>query len=232
MNSQPRFTDYRGRPIRRVRSSRDLKPWQKMILGLMIVSGAPITLMAAVTAIDLASTQVKNILATGNGGTGTSSTLTGIVRGGSAYTAAELSGDVTTSGSNAATVVKINGSTITTNAAADQTIISTSSGVLAYKTVPDCQTGAIEYTQSTHAWSCGTVLTGTFSDGEIPSGTINGSTTAFTLAHTPSPAASLRCFLNGVEQRPAGADFTLSTATVTFGTAPTTGSTLDCSYRY
>ena len=41
-----------------------------------------------------------------NGGTGTGSTLTGLVRGSaSAMTAAELSGDVTTSGSNAVTIV-------------------------------------------------------------------------------------------------------------------------------
>ena len=43
------------------------------------------------------------------GGTGTGSTLTGLVRGGSPLTAAELSGDVTTSGSNAATAIGLNG---------------------------------------------------------------------------------------------------------------------------
>lgn len=72
----------------------------------------------------------------------------------------------------------------------------------------------------------------TFSDNEVPSGSINSSNVTFTLAHTPSPALSLSCFLNGVEQRAAGADFTLSTATITYGTAPTTGDTLVCSYRY
>src|SRR5438034_8274051 len=45
-----------------------------------------------------------------NGGTGTGSTLVGLVRGNaSAMTAAELSGDATTSGSNAVTVVMVNG---------------------------------------------------------------------------------------------------------------------------
>ena len=33
-----------------------------------------------------------------------------------------------------------------------------------------------------------------FSDGEMPAGTINGSNTVFTLAFTPSPAASLDLF--------------------------------------
>lgn len=47
------------------------------------------------------------------GGTGTASTLTGLVRGNSsAMTAAELSGDATTSGSNVVTVAKVNGITI------------------------------------------------------------------------------------------------------------------------
>jgi hypothetical protein len=57
------------------------------------------------TAAGLSST-----LAVASGGTGTALTLTGLVRGSaSAMTAAELSGDATTSGSNAVTVVKING---------------------------------------------------------------------------------------------------------------------------
>lgn len=47
------------------------------------------------------------------GGTGTGSTLTGLVRGSaSAMTAAELSGDATTSGSNAVTVTRINGTSL------------------------------------------------------------------------------------------------------------------------
>jgi hypothetical protein len=51
-----------------------------------------------------------------NGGTGTGSTLTGLVRGGSPLAAAELSGDATTSGSNAVTVVKVNGSSVPASA--------------------------------------------------------------------------------------------------------------------
>jgi len=48
---------------------------------------------------------VTGTVAVANGGTGTSSALTGVVRGSAtAMTAAELSGDVTTSGSNAVTI--------------------------------------------------------------------------------------------------------------------------------
>ena len=70
---------------------------------------APCALVSAMLPpINLASTAnggITGTLATGHGGTGTASTLTGIVRGGSAYTAAELSGDATTSGSNVVSVV-------------------------------------------------------------------------------------------------------------------------------
>ena len=47
---------------------------------------------------------ISGVLAVANGGTGTGSTLTGVVRGGSPLTASELSGDVTTSGSNVTTI--------------------------------------------------------------------------------------------------------------------------------
>ncbi len=70
-----------------------------------------------------------------------------------------------------------------------------------------------------------------FSDDETPSGTVNGSNVTFTLAHTPNPAASLMLFINGVLQI-AGTDFTLSTATITMSSAPTTGAILTAFYRY
>lgn len=72
-----------------------------------------------------------------------------------------------------------------------------------------------------------------FSDSETPSGTINGSNAVFTLAFTPSPAASLELYLNGLRQD-AGVDFTLSNNTITFFTAstPEPGDLLLASYRY
>lgn len=60
---------------------------------------------AHVIAGTLDAASVSGTLAVANGGTGTGSTLTGIVRGNaSAFTAAEISGDATTSGSNALTL--------------------------------------------------------------------------------------------------------------------------------
>ena len=48
-----------------------------------------------------------------------------------------------------------------------------------------------------------------FSDGEIPSGAINGSNTIFTLAFAPSPVGSLDLYLNGLLMKQ-GVDYTLS----------------------
>lgn len=86
--------------------------------------------------------------------------------------------------------------------------------------------------QNPQAGGCGAGGVINFADNEVPSGSINGVNATFTLAHTPSPALSLTCFENGVDQRAAGADFTLATATITYGVAPPTGYTLNCNYRW
>lgn len=60
---------------------------------------------------------------------------------------------------------------------------------------------------------------GTGATREAPAGTLNGSNAVFTLSFTPSPAASLLLFLNGVQQNPA-VDYTISGATITYTVAP------------
>ena len=65
------------------------------------------------TSNQVTATHLAAALPVNQGGTGTTSTLTGLVRGSaSAMTAAELSGDATTSGSNAVTVTKLNGTSL------------------------------------------------------------------------------------------------------------------------
>lgn len=70
-----------------------------------------------------------------------------------------------------------------------------------------------------------------FAAGEVPSGTINGSNTTFGLAAAPSPALGLILTLNGLVQQQ-GVDYTLSSATITFATAPATSSILIAWYWY
>lgn len=73
-----------------------------------------------------------------------------------------------------------------------------------------------------------------FADREVPTGTINGSNTVFTLAHTPT-AGSEHVYLNGLLQT-ITTDYTITGATITFTTAPQVGSdfttVLVVSYRY
>ncbi len=71
-----------------------------------------------------------------------------------------------------------------------------------------------------------------YADKEVPSGNIDDANVTFTFAHTPT-AGSDHVFLNGVLQNVgAGNDYTISGATVTFATAPPTGSIVLASYRY
>lgn len=74
-------------------------------------------------------------------------------------------------------------------------------------------------------------VTALFADAETPAGAVNGSNVTFTLANIPAPAASLRIFLNGVEQT-VGTDFTLAIGTITFTTAPAVGDQISADYRY
>ena len=68
-----------------------------------------------------------------------------------------------------------------------------------------------------------------FVDDETPSGTPNGVLTTFTLAKIPIDG-SLKLFVNGARMR-VTEDYTLSSQTITFITAPPTGSILIADYR-
>lgn len=73
-----------------------------------------------------------------------------------------------------------------------------------------------------------------FVDGETPAGTIDGVNDTFTLTESPSPAASLQLYRNGILQAPGGSDFTLTGDTIVFEAAsiPQTGDSLDAFFRY
>lgn len=67
---------------------------------------------------------------------------------------------------------------------------------------------------------------------ETPSGSVNGSNTSFTLANTPASGTE-QVYLNGILQEPgAGNDYTISTNTITYLTAPATGDRLRVSYLF
>jgi len=70
----------------------------------------------------------------------------------------------------------------------------------------------------------------TFVDAVTPAGTVDGVNAIFTLPSAPNPSASLELSVNGLTYK-AGTDFSLSGATVTFISVPTSGSVLVASYR-
>lgn len=65
---------------------------------------------------------------------------------------------------------------------------------------------------------------------ETPSGTVNGSNTAFTLANTPT-SGTVRLYIEGWRLVPgAGNDYTISGANITMAVAPLTGERLTADY--
>ena len=70
-----------------------------------------------------------------------------------------------------------------------------------------------------------------FTDKAVPSGSVNGTNTRFTVSQTPT-SGSEHVFRNGVLQKGGGVDYTLSGTTITFVTAPESGDLLLASYRY
>jgi hypothetical protein len=74
------------------------------------------------------------------------------------------------------------------------------------------------------------LTTSNFVTRETPSGTVNGSTTAFTLANTPTSGTE-EVYLDGQLQEPGGEDYSISSATVTFVSAPLTGQRIRVNYR-
>ena len=72
----------------------------------------------------------------------------------------------------------------------------------------------------------------TFITRETPTGAVNGSNTAFTLANTPT-AGSEEVYQNGMLLEPgAGNDYTISGATITMLAAPLTGDKIRVNYRF
>ena len=72
-----------------------------------------------------------------------------------------------------------------------------------------------------------------FADGEVPTGSINGSNSAFRLASAPSPASSLQLYRNGLLMLP-GTDYQITANAITFflASVPQTGDLLVASYRF
>lgn len=111
---------------------------------------------------------------------------------------------------------------------AGQVYIANASGVL----TPTTLSGDIATVGGTGAvtLAAGIVRAANVVTRETPSGSVNGSNASFVLAATPV-AGSESVYLNGILQDAgAGNDYTISSATITFASAPATGDKVRVSY--
>jgi hypothetical protein len=81
------------------------------------------------------------------------------------------------------------------------------------------------------AWARIDGTTASYSYAETPSGSINGSNTAFTLAQTPRPVTAVMLFYNGLFLRP-NTDYTIAGGSLTMAVAPESGASLVAYYPY
>lgn len=111
---------------------------------------------------------------------------------------------------------------------AGQVYIANSSGVL----TPTTLSGDVSSVSDSGAvtLASGVVKASNYVVRETPSGSVNGSNTAFTLANTPVNGTE-QVFLNGLLQEPgSGNDYTISGENITMLSAPTTGDKIRVTY--
>jgi hypothetical protein len=66
---------------------------------------------------------------------------------------------------------------------------------------------------------------------EIPSGTVNGSNTSFTISFAPTSSDSLTLFIDGIAKE-LTTDYSISGTTITMVVAPVAGQALYATYQY
>lgn len=84
-----------------------------------------------------------------------------------------------------------------------------------------------------NAWGNGPTIAPTWELNIVPTGTPNGTLTTFTLPTTPTNAASIQLFRNGLlQQQATSGDYTFSGTTITFNSSsiPQTGDILIAFY--
>jgi len=114
---------------------------------------------------------------------------------------------------------------------ANRALASDSNGLPVASTTTDTELGYVHGVTSAIQTQLNTKLAASnFVVREVPSGSINGSNTSFTLANTPTSGTEM-VFLNGLLQESgAGNDYTISGGTITYLAAPSTGDSLLVSY--
>lgn len=136
--------------------------------------------------------------------------------------------DITLTAADASVTINASGIKVTPGTGGNVQLTN-GSGVVASTTLG----GDVSSVSNTGNVTLGSTImrTAGFVDKETPSGSVNGSNTAFVLANTPI-AGSEHVHLNGLLQDVgAGNDYTISGATITYLSAPLTGDKIRVSYR-
>jgi uncharacterized protein YoxC len=204
---------------------------QVSALGAVSLTSLTNTVNSLSTTVSGLSTSVSGLTTTVNGNSTSITTLTnslatlGTTVSGNGTSITSLTNSVGTLG----TTVTGNTNSISTLTNTVNGVNTTVSGLSASITSLNNQVASLQTTLNN--LTSGSV-TASFADAETPGGTINGTTTAFTLANPPTPTGSLALYRNGLLQSP-GVDFTLAGTSVTFTTAsiPQTGDILEAYYR-
>jgi hypothetical protein len=158
------------------------------------------------TSNQVTATHLAAALPINQGGTGITSTLTGLVRGGASnFTAAELSGDATTSGSNLVTVGKVNGVSYPSSPSTNMVPVVTASNTVTYEAVPNAALANSSIT-----------LNGTANQISSPGLTALGGTATFSIANP---------FVFPGKWTGAASTTAAATLNLPSGVAPTTGLT-------
>ncbi len=103
-------------------------------------------------------------------------------------------------------------------------------------TITRAQKGTTAKTITTDFRISNTIFTedmfnGSVVENEVPTGSVNGSNTTFTVATAGKVTGTLKVYKNGVRLKAGGADFTETATGFTMVTAPVTGTVLLCDYR-
>jgi hypothetical protein len=193
-------------------------------ISISQVTGLSSSLSAINTSLSSLTTQLNTLGSTVGGHTTSLTNLTSMVNGLNTTVTGNTSSLTTLNNSVTALTTTVN-----SNAASLTTLTTTVGGLNTTLTNLSNVVNGLAATVNALSNSGSSSV---FVDAETPAGVINGTNAAFTLAHTPAPAASLSLYRNGLEQTN-GIDFTLSGAALTFasGSIPQTGDFLAAYYR-
>lgn len=196
-----------------------------LAVGSGTLTDTHINASAAIARTKLASGTANHVIINDGSGVLSSEALLAVSRGGTNSGTALNNNRVMVSSGGAI----VEASAITANRA----LISDANGLPTHSAVTNTELGYLSgVTSAIQTQLDARVEESKFIVREVPTGLINSSNTAYTLANAPL-AGKESVYLNGLLQNVGGGnDYTISGDTITFNAAPTTGDVLLVSYIY